>query len=231
MTSDILRTKSEKEFSNYDPYLHQPEVVYHILFDAITKTENELNNKWNMNIVLDDSDFSNVSGKLLDEIYNKYPIVDTLEKFVSQETMDEIKRNTNETLINDLEEYKSENNISDDKFLEIKKDAIKIFNENLDCRIEKVLDLDVGKNLKDLYNDWNDAYSNLDYDLMNNTTEKIDELYNGQYLFKDEELNQNIKYILVKNEYINKRINAGNDGKLSEIEEEIFEQMKNSKML
>lgn len=231
ITFDILNGKSANDFCVYNKYLKQPEIVYHVLFDAITRTENSLNNKWNMNIILDDSDFSRVSGKLLDEVYDKYQKADTLGAFTSNETVNEIKQNVNETLINDLEKYKTEKNISNDIFLEIKKDAIEIFNRNFDEQIEKILKLDTKNELKVLCEEWNDAYSKLDYNLMNSVAAKVDELYNGQYLFKDEQLNKDIKYILVKNEYINKKLEMENEGKLSEIEEEIFEQMKNGNML
>lgn len=86
------------------------------------------------------------------------------------------------------------------------------------------------KTEKELFEKWNisegklnfDDYKNLDYDLMEELGENIRKCYTGKSLYRDGQLQLNAENILIKNELIKKKLEDGESGTISEIEEEVI---------
>lgn len=211
-------------FSTMGQEINQPSFIYNTLVKAVNKMADTLNSKWNTKFSFDDSD-NVLSQDLFNEIYDKYGESETLKDFFSADNINEIKRNVGTNFVYNLENYNDKYNIPTENFSKIKSEGLELLSQNLDEQFEKSFALDVEEKLQTLCNDWQCAHSNLDYDLMNEKTKEINKFYKGQYLYKDEKLINNIQYILIKNGYINKKIENGNDPVLSELEEETLKEV------
>lgn len=211
-------------FSTMGQEVDQPSFIYNNLIEAVTKMADTLNSKWNTKFSFDDSD-NVLSQNLFNEIYDKYGESDTLKDFFSVDNINDIKKNVSINFIKNLENYNEKYNLTTENFSKIKSEGLKLLSQNLDEEFEKSFTLNAEKKLETLCNEWQCAYDDLDYVLMNEKTKKIKEFYKGQYLYKDEELINNIQYILIKNGYINKKIENGDEPLLSELEEETLKKV------
>lgn len=207
-------------YSTLGQQIDQPLYIYNNLIEGVNEMTDELNNKWGIKLFLTDSE-NILAHDLLRKVCDKYTESEILEELFSVDNINEIKRNVSINFVNNLEKY----NIPTEKFSEIKSEGLEKLSRNLDEQFEKSSALDAEERLETLCDEWQCAYSDLDYDLMNEKVKDIKKFYKGQYLYKDENLIENIKYILTKNGYINKKMETGDNPLLSELEEEVLKKI------
>lgn len=223
--SDITFKDRELIYGNY---LEQCTIIDNIFLDSAIKTEKELLEKWNIQeggLYLDDED-AHIGYRIMEHQEANYFHARNMEEYLTDEILEGNKNIIIEEIDSALVKFGEKYNISEKQIENMKTDAREIANKNFEKAVEKIEELSIGDDLEDLCNEWKHAYDKKDYGLMNDLASDIREYYTGKYLYRDNDLHEEARVTIVKNEFINNKLKNGNEGIITEIEESIIDKFE-----
>lgn len=206
-------------------YFDQDMIINNIFLESAIKTEDELLEKWNIEdggLYLDDED-AYIGARIMEQQDEKYFYARNMEEYLTDEILEGNKNVIIEEINNALDLFKEKYNISEKQIVKMKEDAREIAEKNFEKAVKKIEKLNIRDELKDLCNEWNDAYDKRDYDLMNDLAKDIRKYYTGRYLFRDNDLHEEARVTIVKNEFINNKLKDGKEGVITELEESLID--------
>lgn len=229
---DIVSLTKVGEKPSVSNYLNQDVYVTDILDNSAIKAENELFEKWGIskNELCLNGDDSTLRPRLLEYSDENY-YARSMEEFLTEDMLIETKSIIVEEIDRNLDRLQEENNISEQQILQMKDDAKKIVDKNLEEAIFKIKESDASKELESLCDKWEDAYKNMDYGLMNDLAENIEECYGGRNLYRDSELQSRARATLIKNLFIRNKLENGKDGVISDIEEDVIKHFTGKELI
>lgn len=208
-----------------DDKLYKSDIVLGTIVEMIDKTETEIMKKWDFeynSIGVSNYDNDYLKQDFMD-ILDAYFDTDTMEDFVNSDVIENLEDKIQEAIYTEIDKWKENNqNLSNKTLKEIKKDAKEILNKNYQKMADTLYTNKTRDKLEKLCNQWEKAYKKLDIEKMNSLRNKIEDIAENK-IFKDNELSDNAKKIIIKNDFVMKKIENGEDGKLSDAEEEIFD--------
>ena len=220
--SDFLLNDREKVSSNY---INQGLIIYNIFLDSAIKTEDELLEKWNIEeggLYLGDED-ANIGARIMELQDENYFYARNMEEYLTDEILEGNKNVILEEIDNALDIFKEKYNISEKQIIEMKEDAREIAEKNFEKAVKKIEKLNIRDELEDLCDEWKVAYDKQDYDLMNDLAKDIRKYYTGRYLYRDNDLHEEARVTIVKNEFINNKLKDGKEGIITELEESLID--------
>lgn len=209
-------------------YLDQCTIIDNIFLDSAIKTEKELLEKWNVQeggLYLGDED-AYIGYRIMEHQEEHYFYAQNMEEYLTDEILEGNKNIIIEEIDNALDKFRENYNISEKQIKNMKEDAREITNKNFEKAVEKIEKLNIKDELEDLCDEWKEAYDKRDYDLMNDLTNDIREYYTGKYLYRGNDLHEEARVTIVKNEFINNKLKNGNEGVITEIEESIIDKFE-----
>ena len=208
----------------YGNYFDQDMIINNIFLESAIKTEDELLEKWNIEeggLYLSDED-AYIGARIMELQDENYFYARNMEEYLTDEILEGNKNVIIEEINNALDIFKEKYNISEKQIVEMKDDAREIAEKNFEKAVKKIEKLNIRDELENLCNEWKEAYDKQDYDLMNDLAKDIRKYYTGRYLFRDNDLHEEARVTIVKNEFINNKLKDDKEGIITELEESLI---------
>lgn len=206
-------------------YFGQDQYVCQILEKELGKAEDELFKKWNLDdgIYVDDEDSALAADVIYPTLTDKFYYAKSMSEINNEETLGHCKNEIINYFNKELDKYAKNYNIEKDLIENVKKDVPDIVEKHVDKVVDKLFNDKTRDRLAKLCDNWEKAYKDLNYEKMDEISEKIlSHFKKPGTVYRDNELEKKLEEVVTKNKFIQNKLARGEEGKLSEIEEKVI---------